>query len=255
MNRRTYLTASPLGALFFAIISLFLYLAIDLGHYFLAVSAGLMLSIALYFLASHFQRSAWGEFFRGGLVGLNAAFNGLIVWYLTHNLWLSGTLASVVLLSASLWISRSRFFHPVLGWVNWLLPMSWLVSVPGLVIYLINVLFAPVGYLHPLLRGLRVRFHTDWRTGSFTQYGGLIRPISGFAGLNMGNFIFINRGWEHLLQHEIGHLFSLAAMGFVFHYLGGIDENYLQARYWEAYAEYLAESYNAPSASGLSMWR
>lgn len=255
LNRRTYLTVSPLGGLLFGAFACLLMFPIAAGSYFSAVSLGLLLNISLYFLASHFQQSVWGEWFRGGLVGVNASFNGILIWALTGDLWWGGTLAAIVWLSSSLWFSRSRIFHPVLGWINWVLPMSWLVSLPGLLIYVINVIFAPIGYLHPVLRGLRVRFYTDWRTCTFTQYGGLIRPISGFAGLNMGNFIFINRGWEHLLKHEIGHLFSLAAMGFVFHYVGGIDENYLQARYWEAYAEYLAESYNEASPSALSMWK
>jgi hypothetical protein len=249
------LTASPLGALSFALPISFYYQAFTSSLGYLAIAGSFLWVVAMYFLASRFQRTILGEFLRGGLVGLNAAFNTLILYYLTEHLWFSGGLGLLVLLSSSLWVSRSRFFHPVLAWVNLFLPMSWLVSMPGLVIYVVNLIFAPVGYLHPLLRGMRVRFHTDWKTCTFTQYGGLIRPVKGFAGLNMGNFIFINHGWEHLLRHEIGHLFTLAAMGFIFHYLGGIDESYLQERYWEAYAEYLAESYNEPSASVLSMWR
>jgi len=159
------------------------------------------------------------------------------------------------MLSSFLKIYRHPWYHTILGWSNWILPMSWPVNIPGLLVFIINLIFAPLGYLHPILYGVRVRVHIDWSSGTFTQYGGLIGPFKGFSGLNMGNFIFINPGWEHLLKHEIGHLFSLAAMGWVFHYIGGIDENYFQYRYWEAYAEYLAESYSSPFASGMSMWR
>lgn len=132
--------------------------------------------------------------------------------------------------------------------------MSLFVNLPGLFIFVINVLFAPLGYLHPLLSGIRIRFYWNPYCSTLCLNGGLIRAMKGFAGLNMGNFIFINPGWQHLLKHETGHLFSLAAMGSIFHYIGGIDESFLQKHYWKAFAEYLAESYNSSEDSVLSMW-
>ncbi|MEM7368530.1 MAG: hypothetical protein AAF587_07990 [Bacteroidota bacterium] len=258
MPKRSFLSASPIGAI--------LSFCSSWGYYSLAeISSSfswiLLFAVAsthfvlLYLFASRFQRTPLGEGLRGAIIGLNAGLNTVLLYQLSGSWIVAGILGGLVFLSAFLFISRHSWYHTVLGYSNWLLPMSWPVSYIGLLIYLVNLLVAPIGYMHPLLRALRVRLYIDLSTSTFTMYGGLIRPFKGFSGLNMGNFIFINPGWEHLLRHEIGHLFSLAAMGSVFHYIGGIDENYLQQNYWEAYAEYLAESYNSPSASGMSMWR
>lgn len=255
IDSRKSLTASPWGAIVFSILTSFYYWVLTYESWYILAIGGILQCIGLYLLASQTQRTSWGEFWRGGLIGTNASFNAIFWYALTDQVWMSIGLGTVLFLSSILAISRSKMFHPWLGWLNWLLPMSWPVNVLGLLMFVINLVFAPIGYLHPILKGIRIRLYVDIKTCTFTQYGGLIRPIKGFSGLNMGNFIFINPGWEHLLKHEIGHLFSLAAMGFVFHYFGGIDENYFQKRYWEAYAEYIAESYNKPEASGLSMWQ
>ncbi len=229
--------------------------ALHLSTY-VGISAGLICLTGInYLMASRFQRTNVGEIFRGNLVGLSAVVNGGLIWHVTASLWLGGTVAAVLCLAASLYVSRRPWFHTSLGYLNWFLPLSWPVNVPGFLIFFTNLLVAPIGYLHPLFRPLRVRMLIHLPSCTFTQFGGLIRPIKGFSGLNMGNFIFINPGHEHLLQHEIGHLFSLAAMGSLFHYIGGIDEGYVQENYWEAYAEYLAESYATPTHSVISMWR
>lgn len=191
---------------------------------------------------------------RGAMIGLNSGWNGLTIYYFTSNIYISASFCFILTLSSFLSISRNKTYHILISWLNWLLPMSLAVNLPGLIIFLINLLIAPLGYLHPLLHGIRLRYHWDSKCLSITLYGGLIRPIRGFAGLNMGNFIFINPGWGHLLKHEKGHLLSLAAMGSIFHYIGGIDENYLQKYYWKALAEYFAESYSEGQDSVLSIW-
>lgn len=258
MSNRSIVSASPIGAILSLLSAFGYHLLIEHNSAFawLGFVATLTIHfILLYLLASKYQRTPLGEGFRGAIIGLNAGVNMILLFQITGNWIVAGALGGVVFLSAFLFISRHSWYHPFLGWTNWLLPMSWAVTYIGLFIYVINLLVAPIGYLHPLLRGVRVRLYIDLPTSTFTMYGGLIRPFKGFSGLNMGNFIFINPGWEHLLRHEIGHLFSLAAMGSVFHYIGGIDENYLQTNYWEAYAEYLAESYNQAGPTGMSMWR
>ncbi|WNJ17403.1 hypothetical protein [Pontibacter sp. G13] len=257
MSNRTHLTSSPLGAL--------IGLASGIPYYWAythwnawgdaVVTAVMLLQFTLmYIFASKTQRTVLGEWFRGALVGVNAALNGVFVYMLTESLTLTAILTALVFASSFLIISRSRIYHTVLGWFNWFLPMSWAVNLPGLLMFVVNLFFAPIGYIHPLFRAMRVRLYIDVPSGTFTMYGGLLRPFKGFSGMNMGNFIFINPGWEHLLRHEIGHLFSVAAMGAPFHYIGGIDEGYFQHNYWEAYAEYFAESYNAPNRSVMSMW-
>ena len=217
--------------------------------------SSILLFIILYWFAAKYAATVWGELPRGAMIGINAWLNGWLTILIFGQLWLSVIICGLVCLSAFLAISRSNLYHTFLGWINWLLPMSWPVVLPGMLMFIVNLLFAPLAYIHPLLSGLKIRVHIDLSTCTLTMYGGLIRPVRGFSGLNMGNFIFINPGWEHLLRHEIGHLFSLAAMGAVFHYTGGIDECYLQKNYWEAYAEYLAESYNSPGSGSLSIWQ
>ncbi|MEM7657861.1 MAG: hypothetical protein AAF399_17175 [Bacteroidota bacterium] len=218
------------------------------------VAAMLVVSL-LYYAASTTKRNSFREGYRGAMVGINAGLNAWILYQITGWFGVSTFLGGIVFASAFLFVSRNVWYHGLLGWINYFLPMSWLVNVPGSLIFAVNLMFAPLGYLSPTLRPLRIRLYVDLSSGSWTIFGGLIRPLMGFSGLNMGNFIFINPGWEHLLRHEIGHLFSLGALGWMFHYIGGIDEGYVQKNYWQAYAEYLAESYNAPGPKGLTMWR
>jgi len=222
----------------------------------LLIAAAALLAFALLYLgASNWQRQPLGEAARGAIIGLSSGLNGVLLWWMTGWAWLAGTIAVLLSASAFLWLSRHAIYHTTLGWLNWLLPLSWPVNLPGALMLLVNLLFAPLGYLHPLFRPIRIKLLIDPATSTFSCFGGLIRPIKGFSGLNMGNFIFINPGWEHLLEHEVGHLFSLATMGAPFHYIGGLDEGLIQQNYWEAYAEHLADSYSTPTATVLSVWR
>ncbi|RMG21889.1 MAG: hypothetical protein D6730_17520 [Bacteroidetes bacterium] len=209
----------------------------------------------LYALASRFQQQARGEWFRGGMVGLNAGLNGLLIEAILRQ-WVPAVgLSLLVALGASLYVSRSSLYHRFIGWANWLLPMSWLINALGLIFVGINLALAPLGYCSERFRALRVYLRFEPHTCTFIMTGGAIRALPAFKGFNMGNFVFLKPGSEYLLRHEIGHLLSLAAMGAAFHLIGGIDESLIQLRYWEAYAEYLADSYNQPTRSVLSMWR
>lgn len=210
--------------------------------------------VLLYAGAARWSTDDRGEFFRGIFIGLSAGINAYLLWVLTDWTYLSIGIAAFLSASAFLRLSRHAPYQAVLGWLNWWLPLSWPVNLPGALMCLANWLFVPLGFVHPLFRPLRMQVHLDLHSGSLTCYGGLIRPIKGFSGLNMGNFIFINPGFEHLRRHEIGHLFSLAAMGAAFHYIGGVDEAMLQENYWEAYAEHLADSYSNPTPWVHSVW-
>ncbi|MEL6675740.1 MAG: hypothetical protein AAFR61_26265 [Bacteroidota bacterium] len=257
MGKRTSVTLSTWGAIFSLASTTFYYLFglfAPVWGYFVLSTILIGHSVLLYALASHYQKTNRGEWMRGALIGLNAGMNAMLLFALTDSRLLATMAVLLLMPSAWLWVSRKPAYQSLLGWTNWFLPMSCLVNLPGLFIFLVNVMFAPLGYLHPLFQALRIRLYIDLSSCTFTLYGGLIRPFKGFSGLNMGNFIFINPGWEHLLRHEIGHLFSLASMGSLFHFIGGIDEAWFQKNYWEAFAEYLAESYNQPSPSVLSMW-
>lgn len=219
--------------------------------------SGLATAVAfslLYYCAAKWGDKSQGEFFRGIIIGFSAGLNAYLLWWITG--WGMFSLAIGAILSAStvLRLSRSRRYQFLLGWVNWILPLSLPVNLPGILMVLTNLLFLPVAYLHPLFRPMLMRVELDLNSGSLTCYGGLVRPFPGFSGLNMGNLIFINPGFEHLKRHEIGHLFSLAALGSVFHYVGGIDEAMFQKNYWEAYAEHLADSYSNPTPLVHSIW-
>ena len=208
----------------------------------------------LYAAASRWQQTQAGEWFRGAMVGLNAGMNGILLYLLSENLFLAGGVMTLLAAGSSLVISRNRVYHVLLGWFNWFLPMSWLVTGLGMLIFMVNMALAPLGFLLGLRR-LKVRIGIHAISGSIIMYGGMIRPLMQFNGFNMGNFSFINPGRETLLIHEIGHLYSLSVMGWLFHYIGGVDEGFLQADSREALAEYLADSYSNPTESVLSMWR
>lgn len=259
MSTHASWTASPLGLLPGWGIALLchyslLHLPTPWG-YALVGLGGMFIFTGLYIGASRWVRQQRGEAMRGAMIGLSSGLNGSL-W-----VWLTGQVEAALLISlllsasAFLWVSRHPWYHALLGWGNWLLPLSWPVNLPGALMLLVNLLFAPLGQWHPALSALQVRLLWDPASCTLSCVGGLIRPMPGFSGLNMGNFIFINPGWEHLRDHEIGHLFSLAAMGAPFHYVGGLDEGLVQRNYWEAYAEYLADSYSTPTPGVLSVWR
>jgi hypothetical protein len=65
----------------------------------------------------------------------------------------------------------------------------------------------------------------------------------------MGNFSFLTREAkeiDYLTEHEAGHTLNLAALGFVTHLIGALDENVFGGGS-DAYTELLAES-NVPAA-------
>jgi hypothetical protein len=91
----------------------------------------------------------------------------------------------------------------------------------------------------------------DWKTGTFFTVGGLAgngNMRKGSTGFNMGNFAFLRSSAgadPQLMEHEAGHGLNLAAFGFVFHFIGAVDENVTGGNE-NAYSEKFAES-NVPS--------
>ncbi len=254
---RPGITLSPWGAVAGIVVAylsawlmppgIWLYLGICLAY--------LALSVGLYIGASFWYRRHRGELFRGAMIGMNAMVNALIIQWLFHETGLSVVAAVLLFMGAVLFVSRMPAYHFFLGWLNFLLPLSWPVNIPGGTMFVVNLIFSPLAKLHPSLHPLHMETEINLKTATFTSTGGLLRPFRGFSGLNMGNFIFLNPGAEHLQDHETGHLFSLASMGFAFHYIGGIDEAFYQTNRTEAYAEFLAESYSRSGAGLLGVWR
>lgn len=207
--------------------------------------------------------TGFGEFMRGWLVGLNAGLNTALVFVLLNAA--AGTpaalavglgLGTVGLLTVFRPISQSEVYQGLLGYLNWVMPMSWLVVALGLLFYLFSLL------LHAATLGrvqyLRVQdFAADWKTGTLFMRGGLVANLNPIdTAFNMGNFSFVDMnssGWH--MEHEAGHTLNLAAFGSLFHLVGALDEN-ATPRGANAFSERLAESnHSGASGSNIPMWR
>ena len=85
---------------------------------------------------------------RGVLIGINSVFNGYLVMLIINSLFNSETAGLVVglVIGALEWISSigavSRFgvYQGLIGWLNWLLPMSWLIVGLGLLFLSLSLL-------------------------------------------------------------------------------------------------------------------
>ena len=199
---------------------------------------------------------------RGWLVGLNTGLNGFIAFALIQ--LLAGTTAGIIvgavvglinLLTVFAPISQSEVYQGILGWLTWIMPMSWLVVGLGLLFYL-------VCFLGHAVTGGQVNYlkvqalSADWKTGTFFIKGGLISNLNPIdPAFNMGNFSFVDHlssGWHK--EHEAGHTLNLAAFGSIFHLIGALDENLLR-RMGNAYSERIAESNDSGSSgSNIPMW-
>ena len=88
-------------------------------------------------------------------------------------------------------ISQSEIYQGVIGWANWLMPMSWLIVGLGILFLIVS------GLLHLVTIG-RVPYlkiekgDVDWKTGTFFIKGGLIANLNHLdTAFNMGNFSFV----------------------------------------------------------------
>lgn len=206
------------------------------------------------------RTTGFGEFMRGFLVGLNAALNAFLALVLL-DLFLptaaaaaaGGGLGLLGMLSVLPPVSQGEFYQGLLGWLTWLMPMSWLVVALGLLFFLVCLLghlltVGKVSYLRV------VDAAVDWKTLTFFLKGGVISNLNPIdTAFNMGNFSFVDMECERWhTEHEAGHTLNLAAFGSVFHLVGAVDENVLQ-RGADAYAERLAES-NSGAGPSIPMW-
>ncbi len=206
--------------------------------------------------------NAFGEFMRGWLVGLNTGLNGFLAFALLNaiaglapGIILGSVLGLVTLLTVFRPLSQSEIYQGFLGYLNWVMPMSWLIVALGFVFYVVSLL------LHAVTVGrvpyLRIQaFAVDWKTGTFFMRGGLIANLNPIdTAFNMGNFSFVDHkssGWHK--EHEAGHTLNLAAFGSVFHLIGALDEN-ATTRGANAFSERLAESNSSGiHGSNIPMW-
>jgi hypothetical protein len=188
------------------------------------------------------------EFMPGLLIGVNAGLNAVFLAALIHPL--TALLVVIVVPALIPAVARSDVYQAFLGWANFLYPMSWLVSGLGLVFMLVSALL--FGVTIGRVNFLKItKVLVDWKTGTFFIVGGLAgngNLREGSTGFNMGNFAFLRASAgadPQLIEHEAGHGLNLAAFGFVFHFIGAIDENVTGGND-KAYSERFAES-NVPS--------
>ena len=211
-------------------------------QYLLCVFLWTLSVILLYKLASIRQHPHFSEFSRGLLIGQNLIVN---LWIWEQLLDWEGVYFFIVLglPSCLYYFSQNTFYQSLIAWSGLLLPLSLPVYGLGLLFFIINLLLSPIGYL-TRWKGLQIKTEYVARYGVWVVYGGAIRAMRGYTGFNMGYFIFIHKGRKDILAHELGHTLSLATLGAVFHYIGAIDENFIQKHSWQAYAEVLAESHD-----------
>jgi RHS repeat-associated protein len=220
-----------------------------------ALIIGIGIITLSYILASNNVNNDFGEFMRGFMIGFNAGMNAAIGTILFGPL--IGTALGVInFLAAFDSIAQNEVYKGILGWSSWLMPMSWVVNGLGLIFFVINLIVAGVTFQ----QADRVKIHSisvNWQTGMLIMEGGLITYPPG--GFNMGNFSFYGQGQTGVIDHELGHGLNLGAFGWVFHFVGAIDENLVQTNMHDAYSEHLAESNqatpdHAPPTPQLDMW-
>ena len=202
-----------------------------------------------------------GEFFRGLLIGATAAMNWAVGSILYPSLFGSavGAILAIIagvypFLSVFPVISCNRVYSGLLGYLNWLLPMSWLVVALGFSFFLLGLLGALIGLAGATFFQLeKIAFH--WQTGTLFTKGGWISNLNPIdTAFNMGSFAFADVEFGEMAEeHESGHTLNLAAFGSAFHLIGAFDENVISGA--NALSERLAESHVPnTTAPSLAMW-
>lgn len=215
-----------------------------------AVAAAMVLA---YTLAStwHARCASRGTAAMLGMgLGLAAGANAAVLAWLVGPVGLA--VAAVALPSSISRARRSPAYRAALGWLSWLMPLSWPSTALGVCVLAANL----VASLAARNRGAcRIRsVGLDSATGTLLLHGGLANlPRTGW---NCANIAFCHHGlepWEadDLFRHETGHTLNVAAFGSVFHLLGWVDEVVLR-RGERAFAEVLAESHRSPAGAAPS---
>jgi hypothetical protein len=214
-----------------------------------------------------------GQIWRGVLIGLNSGLNLLIGWWLlgglSYGVAVAAGLALIGYLSVVPPVAYSRIYHFILGWLSWLMPMSWPVHAIGLALLILSLIGFLILGLPFRIRTFQVtRFGWNWSEGTFFLVGGWVSNANyAQSGFNLGGFIFMHwnwaarvpwdiPSWDWLLEHETGHGLSLAAFGSIFHLVEAIDENLpVIGRGEKAPAEHIADSNAYPHRPGfIAQW-
>jgi MFS family permease len=203
-----------------------------------------------------------GEFFRGLLIGTSAAVNFAVASVVFPEVFgpdagvvLAIVVAAIAFLSTFGVVSRNALYQGLLGYLNWLLPLSWPIVALGFTFFLLCLLGALVLGLFGVTFFKIERLVFEWKTGTLFTRGGWISNLNPIdTAFNMGNFAFVDVAFSDMaIDHEAGHTLNLAAFGSLFHLIGAFDENVLRGA--SAFSECLAESHVPGSSEPvLSMW-
>jgi len=139
-------------------------------------------------------------------------------------------------------ISRNSVYQGILGWSSWLMPMSWGVTLFGLIVFLTNVFAAGVSWIRG--KGFNIKVAVDWGTGTIVMTGGWIGPPSWASGFNIGNFAYLSPG-SSAQAHETGHTLNNAAFGSIMNAYSALDDMINHT----SYGEHLAESHTSNPAN------
>ncbi|GAB4277634.1 MAG: hypothetical protein Kow0056_09290 [Coriobacteriia bacterium] len=222
----------------------------------LAALVGLVALVVGLYVAAHRSANSDSEAeesARAGLAVTNAALNASMLAGACPGA--AGFAALVGLGAAKPEVARQPLFKRVLGWANWVLPMSWPVNAVGAAILAGNA----IGHLVLGGRDERARIRSitlDASCGCIVVEGGILYAPAFEGGFSMGVFTFITPGAQSVLPHEAGHALNLAAFGWLFHLTGGWDRK-LRRDPMKAYAERLAEG-NRPDSrrhDAIAFWR
>lgn len=263
---------SVLGAIVGVIVGVVLVVAViaafatGIGFGLLAVAGVIGLMTVSYVIAHDNMGSALGEFFRGFMIGMNAGMNATILAMFGPVGVVLGVVVGVInFLAAFDGVAANPIYQGIMGWSNWLMPMSWLVTGLGLIFFVLNGLGHLLFWEIPSWFGGGIQFfrieglRMNWSTGMLATRGGWISNLNTIdTAFNMGNFAYVdsnsfdaagNPDWH--MNHEAGHTLNLAAFGSVFHFIGFIHEMGMSAGAG-AFSEELAESNAGPSS--VPMW-
>ena len=225
----------------------------------LAMYTGVVL--VAYLIGAFTIGDAPGEVCRGLLIGATAAMNWAVASVLFPHVFggTAGTILAIIVgvypfLSVFPFLSRSTLYSGLLGYLNWLLPMSWLIVALGFAFFLLGALGAFIGLAGVTFFKIdRLVFH--WQTGTLFTRGGWIANLNPIdTAFNMATFAFVDVKYTGMaVDHESGHTLNLGAFGSIFHLIGAFDENVISGA--NAFSERLAESH-VPATAGpaLAMW-
>ena len=139
---------------------------------FLALGGLIVVCVVLY-LVARTQATAGsrsGEFMPGVLLGLNTGVNGVLLGTIF------GPVAIVICLIPALAViepvARSDIYQGFLGWVNLILPMSWVIVGLGLLFLIVSGILALINLAIKSTFLKIEHFKLDWKTGtSFLSAG------------------------------------------------------------------------------------